>query len=289
VRYTSAIGSAMPSIDLTLILPAYNERATIGAVVDGAMAYFRGRGIQAEIIVAADGNDGTREFIAQKALGNSNLKVSGHETRGGKGRAVREAVALARGQIIGYADADGKVPIEDYERIEPLLREGYRVVTGSRGLADSEILQHQRWYRRIGAKGFYYYMQTVIGLPGIQDTQCGFKFFDRKAARQLFHFQKTDSYAFDVEILALAQHFGFSIKEVPIRWRDDGDSRLRLVSGNLRIGIDIFKIRYAVSRLDARSVASQVATLEAQDSLGLDGTSCVYLSPVTPRSSAATS
>src|SRR3984957_20606574 len=175
----------MPSIDVTLILPAYNERASIGAVVDGAMAYFRGRGIQAEIIVAADGNDGTREFIAPKGLGDANLKVIGRETRGGKGRAVREAVALARGQIIGYADADGKVPIEDYERIEPLLREGYRVVTGSRGLADSEILQHQRWYRRIGAKGFYYYMQTVIGLPGIQDTQCGFKFFDRKAARQL--------------------------------------------------------------------------------------------------------
>ena len=106
---------------------------------------------------------------------------------------------------------------------------------------------------------------------------------------QLFHFQKIDGYMFDVEILALARRFGFSIKEVPIRWRDDGDSRLSLVSGNLRIGIDIFKIRHALSRLDDRSVASQVATLETQDSLGLDGTSCIYLSLAPPGSSAATS
>jgi dolichyl-phosphate beta-glucosyltransferase len=247
------------SIDLTLILPAYNERSTIGASVDGAFAYFQSKGIRAEIIVAADGDDGTRELVAQKAVGNSNLKVIGRRARGGKGRAIREAVALARGQIIGYADADGKVPIEDYDRIEPLLREGYRVVIGSRGMQESQVIRRQPWYRRIGAKGFYLYMHTLVSLPGIPDTQCGFKFFDRKAARQLFQFQKIDGYMFDVEILALARHFGFSIKQVPIRWRDDGDSRLRLLSGNLRNGLDIFKIRYALARLDSKAVASEVA------------------------------
>jgi dolichyl-phosphate beta-glucosyltransferase len=247
------------SMDLTLILPAYNERTTIGATVDGAIAYFRSRRIQTEIIVAADGDDGTRELVAEKAVGDSNLKVIGHQVRRGKGRAIREAVAIARGQIIGYADADGKVPIEDYDLIEPALGEGYRVVIGSRGLEESKILRRQPWYRRIGSTGFYYYMRSVVDLPGIRDTQCGFKFFDRKAARQLFHFQKVDGYMFDVEILALARHFGFSIKQVPIRWRDDGDSRLRLLSGNLRNGIDIFKIRHAIARLDTRAVVSQVA------------------------------
>lgn len=247
------------SIDLTLILPAYNERATVSATVDEAIAYFRSRGIQTEIIVAADGDDGTRELIAQRAIGDSNLKVIGQQARGGKGRAIREAMALARGQIIGYADADGKVPFEDYDRIEPLLRGGYRVVIGSRALEGSQILRRQPWYRQIGAKGFYYYMQTVVGLPGIPDTQCGFKFFERKAALQLFQFQKIDGYMFDVEILALARHFGFSIQQVPIRWRDDGDSRLRLLSGNVRNGLDVLKIRYALSRLNSQAAASEVA------------------------------
>ncbi|HWF46475.1 MAG TPA: dolichyl-phosphate beta-glucosyltransferase [Bryobacteraceae bacterium] len=277
------------SIDLTLILPAYNEQATIGGTIDASIAYFQSRGIQAEIIVAADGDDGTRELVAQKAIANSNLKVIGQQSRGGKGRAIREAVALARGQIIGYADADGKVPIEDYERVEPVLREGYRVVTGSRGLAESKILRRQPWYRRIGAKGFYYYMQTVVGLPGISDTQCGFKFFERKAALQLFHFQKIDGYMFDVEILALARQFEFPIKEVPVRWRDDGDSRLRLLSGNVRNALDIFKIRYALSRLDNRAAAFQMAILVTQDALMLGEASCVHLSPVAESSPAAAS
>jgi dolichyl-phosphate beta-glucosyltransferase len=217
------------------------------------------------------------------------LKVIGHRNRSGKGRGIREAVALARGQVIGYADADGKVPIEEYARIDASLREGYRVVFGSRGLEESMILRRQPWYRRIGATAFYYYMQNVIGLPGIRDTQCGFKFFDRKAARALFHFQKIDGYMFDVEIIALARRLGFSMKEVPIRWRDDGDSRLNLLSGNLRIGVDIFKIRYALSRMDSKALASQAAMLETQDSLMSDGTSCLHFSPAPPASSAAAS
>jgi dolichyl-phosphate beta-glucosyltransferase len=276
-------------IDITLILPAYNERATIGATIDDAVAYFSNRGIRAEVIVAADGDDGTRELVAQKALGNADLRVIGHRERSGKGRGIREAVALARGQTIGYADADGKVPIEEYDRIDAALREGYRVVFGSRGLEESKVLRPQPWYRRMGATGFYFYMQNVIGLPGIRDTQCGFKFFERKAARALFHFQKIDGYMFDVEIIALARRLGFSMKEVPIQWCDDGDSRLRLLSGNLRNGIDIFKIRQVLSRLDNRTVAAQLAMLETQDSIISDGTSCIHLSLVQPGSSAATS
>jgi glycosyltransferase involved in cell wall biosynthesis len=269
-------------IDLTLIFPAYNERATIGATVEEAFSYFKGRKIQVEVIVAADGMDGTRELVSQMTSTYPRLEVIGHPERGGKGRGIREAIAIARGKIIGYADADRKVPIEDFERIEPFLREGYRVVTGSRAMQSSEVLRSQPWFRRLGSTGFYYYMQTVVGLPGIRDTQCGFKFFDRKAARQLFHFQEIDGYMFDVEILALARHFGFSVKEVPIRWRDDGDSRLNLVSGNLRNALDIFKIRRSMSRLDRASVASRVARLELEEA------TCVHSSPAQPDSSAAT-
>jgi dolichyl-phosphate beta-glucosyltransferase len=177
------------------------------------------------------------------ASGNPGLMVIGHEERSGKGRGIREAVAIASGAIVGYADADNKVPIEEFDKIRPWLAEGYHLVTGSRALAQSKIERKQAWYRRLGSKGFHVFMQIVVGLPGIHDTQCGFKFMHRDVALHLFGNQTIDGYMFDVEVLALAGHFGYRVKEVPIRWRDDGDTRLNLISGNLRNVADIFRIR----------------------------------------------
>ncbi len=214
----------MPSeIDLSLILPAYNERASIAATIQQAFAYFATRRLDIEIIVAADGNDGTRELVGEMGAANLNLKVLGHVDRGGKGRGIREAVALARGRIIGFADADNKVPFEEYHKIHPWLEKGYEVVIGSRGLETSRVQRPQPWFRRIGSQGFYYFMQTVVGLPGIHDSQCGFKLFPRHVARRLFELQRIDGYMFDVEILAIAHRLGYRIQEVPIVWRDDAD------------------------------------------------------------------
>ncbi len=205
------------NIDLTLILPAYNECASIGWTIDEGFDYFQSRGIHEEIIVAADGNDGTREAVRAKSAGNPGLRVIGHEQRSGKGRGVREAVALARGRVMGYADADNKVPFDEYDKIRPFLADGLEVVTGSRGLAESQIERRQTWYRRLGSTGFRWFLQIVLGLPGVRDTQCGFKFFQREVALDLFQSQKIDGYMFDVEILTLAHRFGYRIKEVPIR------------------------------------------------------------------------
>ena len=247
------------NVDLSLILPAYNECGSIASTIDQAFAYFQSQNIHVEVIVAADGNDGTREVVRDKSGGNPDLTVIGHQVRSGKGRGVREAVALARGRFIGYADADNKVPFSEYDKIQPFLVEGFEVVTGSRGLAESQIGRYQPWYRQIGSKGFRYFMRAVVGLPGIQDTQCGFKFFQRKIALELFQMQKVDGYMFDVEILALAHRFGYRIKEVPILWRDDGDSRLQLLSGNIRNVRDIFAIRASLGRLNERRTAVAAA------------------------------
>jgi len=249
----------MSGIDLTLILPAYNECGSIASTIDQAFDYFHSRSIHAEIIVAADGKDGTREKVRAKSSGNPDLKVIGHEQRSGKGRGVREAVALARGRWIGYADADYKVPFSEFDKIQPFLMEGLEVVTGSRALAESQIERRQPWYRQIGSKGFQLFLQLVLGLPGVNDTQCGFKFFQRGIALELFQLQRIDGYMFDVEILSLAHRFGYRIKEVPIRWRDDGDSRLELLSGNIRNVRDIFAIRASLPRLEKRRAATAAA------------------------------
>jgi dolichyl-phosphate beta-glucosyltransferase len=227
---------------ITLILPAFNESATIVSTISKTITYFEDRGYSYQIIVAADGNDGTRERVAELGNANAAIQVIGHLERLGKGRGVREAVAMAAGEIIGYADADYKVPIEEFDKVAPLLKD-FDVVTGSRALNRALIERRQPLYRRIGARGFAVFMRIVTGLREVTDSQCGFKFFHRHVALQLFRCQKVDGYMFDVEILALATLFGYRIKEVPIRWRDDGDSRLELVRGNLRNVRDIFRIR----------------------------------------------
>jgi dolichyl-phosphate beta-glucosyltransferase len=232
---------------LTLILPAFNESRTIVSTMTRTIQYFDSRGYSYQIVVAADGTDGTRERVAEMAQSNPRIHVTGHPERLGKGRAVREAAAIANGEIVGYADADYKVPIEEFDKVAPLLAQ-YDVVTGSRALNRSLIERKQPLYRRIGSRGFAVFMQTLVGLRGITDSQCGFKFFRRQAALELFRCQKIDGYMFDVELLALALLFGYQVKEIPIRWRDDGDSRLELISGNARNVIDLFRIRLSRSQ-----------------------------------------
>ena len=227
--------------EISLILPAYNEARVIPVTVSEAVTYFTSRGLSYEIIVAADGADGTRETVREMAKGNPALKAIGSEARRGKGMAIREGVAIANGKIIGYADADNKVPIDEFDKFRPVLATGVEAAIGTRR-GGATIERAQPLYRRIGSLGFLWFMQTVVGLPGINDTQCGFKFFQRDAAKEIFRRQKVDAYMFDVEILAIARRLGYRIEQVPIRWRDDADSRLDLVSGNLRNVRDIFRI-----------------------------------------------
>ena len=229
--------------DVSLILPAFNEAATIASTIRETGRYFQSRGLRYEIIVAADGDDGTRELAQQTAQQGEPVRVIGNKERSGKGRGVREAMALARGDIAGYADADNKVPIEEFDKFRPWFSQGYDVVIGSRALKDSQIERRQPLYRQLGGKGFGLFMHVVVGLWDIVDSQCGFKFFTRAAAREVFRRQRIDGYMFDVEILAIAERLGYKIQQVPIRWRDDGDSRLELVRGNLRNVRDIFRIR----------------------------------------------
>jgi dolichyl-phosphate beta-glucosyltransferase len=237
-----------PICDITLILPAYNEANSIVTTLGEAADYFRNRGLRYEIIVAADGNDGTRERAREFAKENSAVKVIGEPIRRGKGKGIRDGVRIATGSIIGFADADNKVPISEFGKIEECLQKGIEVVVGSRALERSQIEQRQPWYRRVGSQGFALFLRTVMGMPAVRDTQCGFKFFAHDVAKDLFFRQKIDGYMFDVEILVLAQRLGYRIVEVPIRWRDDADSRLQLISGNIRNVLDIFRIRISCAR-----------------------------------------
>jgi dolichyl-phosphate beta-glucosyltransferase len=246
---------------LSLIVPAYNEAVRIRSTLADFQAYLDRQPFSYEILVSADGDDGTREIVSELARRDGRLSVLGSVERGGKGRGIRLAVAKARGQVIGFADADNKTPIADLDRLLPWLRE-YDLVIGSRGQLDSQVEKKQKWYRQYGSRAFWLVMQLVVGLPGIRDTQCGFKFFRGAVARDLFARQKIDGYMFDVEILYLAHRSHYRIKEVGVRWRDDGDSRLGLIKGNLRNAIDILRIRFDRER-PCCPLAAKVAARKA--------------------------
>ena len=203
----------------------------------------RNEGYQYQIIASVDGDDGTREILEEMAKTDPTLDVVSSVERRGKGHGIRRGVAIAKGEIIGFADADDKTPIEEFDKFVPWLREGFEVVIGSRRLGESRIERSQPLYRRLGSRAFARFVHAVLGLDDIVDTQCGFKFFQRRAALELFGNQRIDGYMFDVEILCLAQRTGYRIAQVPITWRDDGESRLSLLGGNLRNVLDILRIR----------------------------------------------
>jgi len=218
---------------LTLILPAYNEATHIAATLFHAVTVLQARGIDYEILVPIEGTDHTRGIISMRSKRNPRIrglwKSWPHEPRQGKGAAIQRAVREATGDIIGYMDADGKTSLEHYAtEVVPLLQAGYDLVIGSRVLRGACIAQPQAWYRRWGSRGFRWALHALIGLRDIPDTQAGYKFFRREAALDLFQDLRITGYLFDIELLLKARQKGYRLAQIPITWRDDGDSRLTL-------------------------------------------------------------
>ncbi len=228
---------------VTVIIPAFNEAPRIVGTIDEVLAYFEHLGVACEIVVAADGTDGTRELALSRAGQRAEVRVIGTPERRGKGRGIREGVALATGDVIGFIDADNKTPIADFDKIAQALARGCDLAIGSRRAPGAHVERPQPLLRRLGGRGFGIVMHAIVGLPDIVDTQCGFKFFRAAVARDLFARQRIDGYMFDVEVLYLAAQRGYTVEQVPVRWRDDADSRLELVAGNIRNVRDLLSIR----------------------------------------------
>ena len=231
------------AIYLSLVVPAYNESATIAATLCSIRQYLHAQPWAWEVIVSADGNDGTRERAAEFAASDPRFGVIGSPRRRGKGHGVRAGILRASGSVVGFLDADYKTPIDELATLLPAIEQGYDVVIGSRRAAGSQIEQMQPLFRRAGSRAFGLVVRRLMGLPEVRDTQCGFKFFTRAAAQTLFSLQRIDGYMFDVEILRLCALLNLRVKEVGVRWRDDGDSRYDPVWGTLRNVRELWRIR----------------------------------------------
>ena len=171
-------------------------------------AYLDSRGCRAEILVVSDGSaDGTEQQVRQLAEGRHDVSVIENGVNRGKGFSVRRGVLEASGSLILFCDADGSTPIEELDKLLAAIDAGCDVAIGSRALPQSDIRQAQPLWRETMGRIFNGFVQ-VTALPGIRDTQCGFKCFTRQAARLIFPRQRIDRFGFDVEVLWLARKLG---------------------------------------------------------------------------------
>ncbi len=236
--------SSSAPIDLSVVVPAYNESERISKTLQKIGDYLDGRPGRFEVIVADDGSrDGTAEAAAAARPDDPRLRVLALGRNQGKGAAVRAGVLAARGRRVLFSDADLSTPIEDLEALERALDEGATVAIGSRALRDSRVMVHQPWHRETMGKAFNLLVQA-LALPGIHDSQCGFKLFRHAEAQRLFAAQRLPGFSFDVEILFLAGKFGFRVAEVPVSWYDSPSSRVDPVLDSARMLRDLFRIRW---------------------------------------------
>ncbi len=213
---------------LSIVIPAYNEAERIPQTLIDMDKRLASVDFSYEILVVNDGStDNTSTIVKNMAKMVKNLKLIDIKNNGGKGGTVRQGMLLATGTVRLFTDADNSTSIDQFEKMMPLFKEGADVVIGSRAMSGAQLDPPEPWYRRIPGKVGNLIFQTVLGLWGIWDTQCGFKAFTGEAAEKIFTISTIGGWGFDVEILALAKRMGYKIKEIPVHWVNDTRSHVK--------------------------------------------------------------
>ena len=223
--------------ELSVVIPAYNEEQRLPRTIEQIERYLDGRGVDYELIIVDDGSsDGTRQVIDSASERNKRIRVEALPENRGKGRALAAGVAIARGHEVLVTDADLSTPIEELEKLDAALKAGAGVAIASRAVSGSRVEVPQPIYRVAMGKVFNLIVQVVL-LPGIWDTQCGFKLFRGDVAHPVFAGLTTDGFGYDPEVLYLAKRRGVKIAEVPVVWRHSAPTKVLPI----RSSIDMFK------------------------------------------------
>jgi len=224
---------------LSVVIPCFNEARKIETDIQAARDYFSAQPYSFELILVDDGSaDGTAAILEK----SSGARAICYQPNRGKGHAVRTGMLQASGRYRLFADAGLCVPYSEIEKGLALLESGADVAIGSRKMAESQVVEQQAGYRRIGSSVFRLLVRNWMGLR-YSDTQCGFKLFTAKAAEQLFSAARIDGFMFDAEMLINARKFGLTVKEFPVEWRADPDSRYKPFSGSLRNLLELVRIQ----------------------------------------------
>jgi len=230
---------------LSIVIPAFNEEKRLPHSLEAICRYMEERDFSFEIIVVDDGSrDGTARLVEDFAERHEAVRLVRNDRNRGKGYSVQHGVLVSGGRDILFTDADLSTPIEECEKLLPLVSSGeFDIVIGSRALPESRLEIRQPFYREWMGRMFNRMVQR-IAVPGIWDTQCGFKVFRGEVARRLFSKQRLSGFAFDVEILFLARKFGYTICEVPVVWRNSPDSRVSATRDSWRMLRELLVIRW---------------------------------------------
>ena len=218
---------------ISIIIPAYNEEKRLPAALDQVIAYLRRGAWQfAEILIVDDGStDATAAVVARAHADCPDLRLLRNPGNRGKGYAVRHGMLECRGEWALFTDADLSAPIDELETLwQAAQRDCAQVAVGSRALDRGLIGVHQSWFRENAGRMFNLVMRLITGLP-FRDTQCGFKLFEARAAREIFRRQLLDGFGFDVEALFIGRRLGYREIEVPVRWNDVAGTKVSAWKG----------------------------------------------------------
>jgi dolichyl-phosphate beta-glucosyltransferase len=225
---------------LSIIIPAHNEEIRLPASLEQVRKFLSQQAYQAEVIVVENGSTDRTLSVAQSFASEYPTLLVMHEDQPGKGNAVRRGMLAARGEFRLIADADLSMPIDQVNRFLPPLATA-DIVIASREVPGA-IRYGEPYYRHFTGRVFNFFIRSLV-LPGLQDTQCGFKCFHSRVAEILFQKQTLTGWSFDVELLVIARHFGFTILELGIPWYYYPGSKVNIWRHSWRMFIDLLTIR----------------------------------------------
>jgi len=230
------------NIELSVVIPCFNEEKNIERAVTLTGSYLTRKNIKGEIVLVDDGSEDATLEIAEKLAKSMShpAKVIKLGKNFGKGAAVRKGVLASSGNFVLFTDADFSTDISELDSFLPICGKSTDIVIASRSLPGSVLDPPQSFLRRaIGT--LCRCLVSALAVKGYRDTQCGFKLFSRKSAREIFSRLKTDGFAFDVEALVLAEKLGFSVKEMPVRWKNSSDSRVNPVKDSFMFFLQLLR------------------------------------------------
>ena len=231
---------------LSIIIPAYNEDQRLPASLEKIDRFLTTQPYQAEVIVVENGSsDRTAEIVREHQVRFPYLRLI-EETHRGKGLAVKTGMLTATGAYRFMMDADLSMPIEEINKFLPPALENCQVAIASREIPGARRFV-EPIYRHLIGRAFNALVR-VLALPGLQDTQCGFKCFRSDVAEVVFPLQTLTGMSFDAEVLFIAHRYGFTIQEVPINWYFNADSRVRLFQDSFKMALDLLTIRHNARR-----------------------------------------
>jgi dolichyl-phosphate beta-glucosyltransferase len=229
----------------SVVIPCFDEAARIDATIREALDYLEKNSPQSELLVVNDGSTDETSTIAREALAQASIEARLLENfpNRGKGAAVRKGLLAAQRSIGLFFDADLSTPLEEVPKvIEPVANDDVDLAFGSRALDRRLIGHHQPWLREQGGRVFNLLVRVTSGLP-FWDTQCGFKAFRLDVCRPVLQRARIDGFAFDVELLILAQRAGLHLREIPVRWNHVEGSKVRFINDSLRMLREVIALR----------------------------------------------